>query len=119
MKAIAPILFMVLILAGCRDQQAEDQAKKEMNTAEFSKFVDDDFQAAVETNPGFGTASGIHEFDSKLNDMSRAGVERRIAQLKDLQARLDPVARGPLSPADAIDAEILEHQIRAELLDLE
>jgi uncharacterized protein (DUF885 family) len=118
LKSVGILLF-VSVFSACQSEPAPDPAPNDMSKAEFSVFVDDYFKAAFEASPSFGTASGFHEYDSKLNDMSRPAVERRIVQLKDLQGRLARLRESRLSAEDEIDAEILDHQIRAELLDLE
>ena len=119
LKSRVRILLFVGVFTGCQSEPVPDPAANDMSKAEFSVFVDDYFKAAFETSPSFGTAAGFHEYDSKLNDMSRAAVERRIVQLKELQGRLARLTQSRLSPEDEIDAEILDHQIRADLLDLE
>ena len=54
-----------------------------------------------------------------MPDLSRAGYEKRIAELKAQLPRLTAFDRAKLPFDDAIDAQALEGQIRAELLDLE
>ena len=69
--------------------------------------------------PSEGTAAGLHQYDAALDDLSRPAVETRIAELKGQLARLGAIDRATLSADDAIDARVLDGQIRAELLDLE
>ena len=87
--------------------------------SEFSRFVDDFFQARFAFSPSAGTSVGFHQFDDQLEDLSRASFEARIAALKAQLARLGAIDRAGLSFDDAIDAEVLEGQIRGELLDLD
>ncbi|MDE2506648.1 MAG: DUF885 domain-containing protein [Planctomycetota bacterium] len=54
-----------------------------------------------------------------MPDMSHAGFEKRIADLHAQLETLSKFDRAALPVEDAIDAEILEGQIRGELLDLE
>ena len=81
-------------------------------------FIDDYFNAYFEWNPSSATAVGFHQYDNNLEDYSAAAFEKRIEKLEQLQGRLAslPAER---TPDDAIDIEILDGQIRAELLDLE
>ena len=51
--------------------------------------------------------------------MSRTGVEARIAELKDQLRQLAEIRRGNLLFDDAIDAQLIDGQIRSALLDLE
>ena len=48
----------------------------------FSRFVDDYFDARFAARPTEGTAAGLHQYDGKMPDLSRAGDRERIAELK-------------------------------------
>jgi len=87
----------------------------------MSQFVDEYFDAYLEWNPSSATSFGFHQYDDRLEDYSAAAFEKRIAKLKQLQSRIAslPPTRTPDEADNAIDAEILRDQIRAELLDLE
>ena len=85
----------------------------------FSKFVDDYFDARFAYLPSQATEEGFHQYDSKLEDRSRARIEARIAQLKEFLARLQAMDRSGLSFDDQVDADAIEGQIRGQLLDQE
>ena len=87
--------------------------------AAFSRFVDEYFEAKFAFDPSNGTSVGLHQYDTKLEDRSRARIEARIGELKGFLAKLEAFDRARLSFDDAIDAEALEGQIRGDLLDLE
>jgi len=88
-------------------------------TASFAKFVDDYFDKLFEFAPSAGTAVGLHQHDHKLEDMSAAAIARRATTLRQQLAELQILRRGHLQRDDAMDAEVLDGLIRAELLDLE
>ena len=85
----------------------------------MSTFVDDYFEALFEWSPSVATSNGFHQYDSKLEDLSATAVQRRIARLKELQSELMHVRSQPLKADDEIDAEIIDSQIKAELLDMD
>lgn len=85
----------------------------------MAAFVDDYFDALFAWSPTWATALGNHDHDASLDDLSAAAQGRRIATLKTQRARLERLRAAPMSPDDEIDADILDGQIRAELLDLE
>src|SRR5712692_6667549 len=87
--------------------------------SDFSRFVDEYFDARYAFRPTEGTAQGFHQYDTKVPDLSRRAIEARIGELKRELARLSSFDRGKLSFDDGIDAELLEAQIRGELLTLE
>src|SRR5258706_5317916 len=63
-------------------------------------------------NPTAATSAGIHKFDDKLEDYSRAGNTARITALKKYLAEFEKL------PADA-DRDLVLSSIRASLLELE
>jgi uncharacterized protein (DUF885 family) len=88
-------------------------------SAEFAHFVDDYFEAQFRARPSAGTEAGLHQYDQQLEDLSRARVLARIAELKQLEARLDAFDRSQLSFDEAIDAQALGGDVRSELQGLE
>ena len=85
---------------------------------DFSRFVDEYFDALFEWNPSAATAAGIHDYDSKCGDFSRSAHLNRIDSLAEFSKRLGAIRQGTLLTSDRIDAEILDGRIQAELLDL-
>lgn len=85
----------------------------------FSSFVDSYFSALFEWSPSTATATGFHEYDSKIEDMSASATNARIGKLKEQKAELNRIRAGKLAPDEEIDSEILDSQINAELFDLE
>jgi hypothetical protein len=86
---------------------------------EFARFVDDYWDAVFAFNPSRATPTGFHEYDDKLDDLSRGRIEQRVAELKQQLRRLGALDHARLSFDDAVDAEAVEDAIRADLLELE
>ena len=63
-------------------------------------------------SPTTATSSGIHKYDDKLEDYSKAGIAKRVAALKKFETEF---ARLPESP----DRDLVLSSIRAGLLELE
>src|SRR2546426_8446262 len=105
------VTFLLLAFSACRKPE-------EPRGSAMTGFINDYFNAYFEWNPPSATAVGFHQYDNNLEDYSAAAFEKRIEKLEQLQGRLAslPAER---TPDDAIDIEILDGQIRAELLDLE
>jgi uncharacterized protein (DUF885 family) len=86
----------------------------------FAAFVDDYFDAYFAWQPSHATAAGLHQYDDKLEDGSANATRKRVKQIKLLQTRLGKLrATGKLTEDNAIDAEVLDDRMKAELLDLE
>jgi uncharacterized protein (DUF885 family) len=81
----------------------------------------DDFidQGVFALNPTAATAAGVHKYDAELEDLSRAGIEKQIAVLKNFAARTAAIDAQDLSSLEASDHEILLNSIRGSLLSLE
>jgi uncharacterized protein (DUF885 family) len=86
---------------------------------DFARFVDDYFDAQFRNRPSSGTEAGLHQYDDKLEDLSKAAVEARIVELKQFQTRLAAFDRTKLGFDDGIDAQALDGDIRSDLLSLE
>jgi uncharacterized protein (DUF885 family) len=85
----------------------------------FAAFVDDYFDAYYAWKPSEGTAAGLHQYDTRLEDRTAAAVARRIETVRAQQQRLAKLRQGKLTPDEAIDGEVLDGRLRAELLDLD
>ena len=59
----------------------------------FDKIVDDYFAARFDFRPSEGTAAGLHEFDHRLEDLSRERATRRIDELVQFKRRLAALRR--------------------------
>jgi uncharacterized protein (DUF885 family) len=92
---------------------------------QFDDIVDDYFADRFAFRPSEGTAAGLHEYDHRLEDLSRDAVARRIDELAQTRQRLATLKRdkttkkSKLPPDDEIDLAFLERQIDAELIDLD
>src|SRR5690242_12705 len=75
----------------------------------FDRFFDEYY---FPFNPTTATSSGIHKYDSQLEDYSREGVTKRTAALKKWEAE---IAQLPQSA----DRDLVLNSIRDGLLELE
>ena len=75
----------------------------------FDRFFDEYY---FPYNPTAATSAGIHKYDDKLEDYSKAGVNARVAALKKFDSEYSKL------PASA-DRDLVVNNIRAALLDLE
>ena len=110
------LLFLAgLLAAGAALRPSPTKAAAD----DFARFVDDYFEAQFRARPSAGTEAGLHRYDGQLEDLSRARIEARVAELKQLQARLTAFDRTRLSFDDAIDAQALEGDLLGTLQGLE
>jgi uncharacterized protein (DUF885 family) len=84
-------------------------------------FVSDQFFSEVyfKFSPTSGTAAGLHQYDSQLEDYSAAGVEREVAALHEYEKKVEAIDPAALDGPVASDRDILLNNIKSELLSLE
>jgi uncharacterized protein (DUF885 family) len=112
------LLFSVTYIIRCNSSKREYTGTAS-GGLEFPAFVDDYFDAFFAWNPTQATGAGLHQCDNRLEDLSSGAVVVRVQQLKKLQERLRVLRSKALLADEALDADILDAQIQAELLDLE
>lgn len=70
-------------------------------------------------SPTAGTSAGLHQYDSLLEDYSRAGVEEQIRALHKFETRVEAFDPKGLGEIETADREILLSYIRGSLLEIE
>src|ERR1700691_30639 len=108
-RALAAAGVFVLALLGAHAVSAQ--------TASFESFVKSYYDGEYAAHPVAATSVGIHDYDSKVDDMSAAGQARNSARLREALATLQATDAHRLSPADRDDREVLIGRIKGTLLD--
>jgi uncharacterized protein (DUF885 family) len=89
-------------------------------TARWNALADDYIdQILFRFNPSQGTTAGLHQFDSQLEDYSRATIDKQVGALQEFENRVVAFDASALSPTDAADREMLLGAIRTSLLTLQ
>ena len=70
-------------------------------------------------NPSFATQQGIHKFDDRLKDYSKAGVNQNIQLLKQFERRVSAINPLVLNEQLQGDRDLILNYCRSELLTLE
>jgi uncharacterized protein (DUF885 family) len=76
-------------------------------------------QVYFKFSPTAGTAAGLHQYNSNLEDYSRAGIDRQIAALKSFETKFDSVSDAGLDQNTQADLAMVRNNIRGTLLELE
>jgi uncharacterized protein (DUF885 family) len=88
--------------------------------ASFRALADQYFAEAVfRYGPSFGTAAGLHQYDTKLEDYTHAGTEAEIAALHTFEKKFDAVSESGLDQSTQGDLAMVRNNIRGNLLELE
>jgi len=121
MKQVAFAFTLLLPIAGCATTPMAGGVRvaTEGPSTKFASFVDRYFDAGFRFSPVSATETGLHAYDTKLDDRSQASYERRIAELHRFQGELQAIDRNRLSFDEQIDATAIESDIHANLHDME
>ena len=88
--------------------------------AQFRSLADQYFeQATFAYNPTFGTLAGLHQYDSKLEDYSRAAVDAQITTLHEFEKKIDDMPAFQMDSSTQADREMVLDDIRSRLLTLQ
>jgi len=104
---LAALIFLLLLISSCARKTEDD----------FLVFEEDYFNGLLAFRPTLGTLSGAHVYDDWVEDLSRARIDARIEEVRAQAARLAALREQPLPAEEAIDAEILQGRLAAELFE--
>ena len=85
----------------------------------FNSLVDEYFDFYFQFHPTAGTQAGFHQYDGKLEDFSRSGMDAEIAGLLKFQKQFGSIQSRQLSQESAGDLEVLTSAIQGRLLELQ
>ena len=106
-------IVFVFFLSGAAVRRADA-------VATWDVLVDDYLdQILFRFDPSYGTSVGLHQYDSQLEDYSRANIDKEVAALQQFEQRVASFDASALSSTDAADREMLLGAIRSTLLDLQ
>ena len=106
---------IVLVLSACSTAQPKHSAEETDLAALADRYFEEVFFKYAPTR---GTAAGLHQYDSQLEDFSRSSIDAHVAALNDFQGRFENLHLPAGSPDAAADRELLLSDIRATLLEL-
>lgn len=113
---IASVAVLGLVLPDARAQAAP---AADVHAA-WAQLADEYFdQVVFPFSPTFGTQAGFHQYDSKFEDYSRAGINRQIAALHAFERRVEAFSPAGLKESESADREMVLDSIRSSLLTLE
>ncbi len=85
----------------------------------FNSLVDEYFDFYFQFHPTAGTQAGFHQYDGKLEDFSRPGMDAEIAGLLKFEKQFGSIQSKQLSQESAGDLEVLTSAIQGRLLELQ
>ncbi len=125
-KGIAILLAGIAVSAGsgCSNKAAGPPASGSAPgsngaAAELRQLADEYFdQVYFRYSPANGTLQGLHQYDTQLEDYSRAGVARETADLERFESKFAAVPAAQLDLTSQGDLQLLLGNIHSTLLSL-
>ncbi len=118
--------LIAVALTPARDSQASANGNRASATraddplAAWNALADEYFDKIYfKFGPTAGTSAGLHQYDSLLENYSRARIEEQIRALHSFETRVEAFDPQGLSEIETADREILLANIRGTLLELE
>ncbi|MHB1957603.1 MAG: DUF885 domain-containing protein [Acidobacteriaceae bacterium] len=92
----------------------------QQQNSEWKQLVDAYFDTVyLPFNPTAGTSAGLHQYDDRLENYSRASRDKEVAALRSYEKKVAEFPAAKLDPSDEGDREFLLGTIRSQLLTLE
>jgi len=113
-------IICILSLLTCILAVAAPNPQPSKNDLAFNKLADRYFdEYYFKFNPTAATAAGFHQYDSQLEDYSKAALQQQVPVLKSFKQQFERVDTAGLSPEIAIDRELVLGDINSRLLEIE
>ena len=116
MKKIILLQFVfIFTLIGC------NQNKKSAASGDtvFEKLSEDYLKGYLAWRPQMGVALGLHEYDGKITDFSKASLDAEVARLKEFDKNLSQIDSASLSKKNYYDWKMMRSNIKNELFSFE
>ncbi|HEX7034294.1 MAG TPA: DUF885 domain-containing protein [Pseudomonadales bacterium] len=121
----ATILLALALVGGCGGDGAgpareapaagPEPASRAAEPRPWNAFVDAFIESYFDAHPAFAVVQGRHEFDGRLPDWSRQGIEREIARLEELRAEALAFPDEALDAAQRFQRDYLVSRIDRDL----
>jgi len=112
-------LLLILSLAGCSQFHPGAASRPPEPDAAFQVIVDDYINGFLAWRPQAGTGLGLHQYDGRVTDFSKASLDAELARLKSFDEKLGGVDASRLTPQNACDYRILRNAVRHEIFNFE
>ena len=116
MKKIILLQFVLtLALAGCNKNDKNSAA----GDAAFEKLSEEYLKGYLDWRPQSAVALGLHEYDGKLANYSKASIAAEEARLKEYEAKFSEIDSASLSTKKYYDWKMLRSNTKNELFSFE
>ncbi len=112
-------LLLILSVTGCSQFHPGAVSRPPEPNAAFQVIADDYIAGYLAWRPQVGTGLGLHQYDGKVTDYSKASLDAELTRLKSFDEKLGGVDAARLTAQNACDYRILRNEVRHEIFDFE
>ena len=116
MKKINLLFITLTILTFISCNQA---GKSGAGDAAFEKLSEEYLKGYLTWRPQTGTYLGLHEYDGKITDYSKASIDAELARLKEYDQKFAEVDSASLSKKKYYDLQMLKLAVKNEIFGIE
>jgi uncharacterized protein (DUF885 family) len=113
---LVPVLLAAFAAAPASAQHVRSDGAPQTFTFLVDQYLSDAYFAF---SPSSGTAAGLHQYDTQLEDYAPAAIQKQIATLHGYEKKFMAIDPGELDASVAGDREMVLSNIRSSLLTLE
>jgi uncharacterized protein (DUF885 family) len=112
-------LLSLLCLASGACVSHPNSAASSSADGAYARLAKDILQDNFKRHPSTATDLGVHDYDDRIEDVSRAARIAESTALKGFRSSLGALDAATLSPADQLDREQLLHALDASILSID
>lgn len=110
------LFFLVLTIFSCN--KIEEKAEGSQDST-FDRLSEEYLKGYLDWRPGYGVSLGLHEYDGKTTDFSKASIAAEVTRLRYYDAKLAALDSASLSIKTYYDWKMLRSSIKNELFSFE
>ena len=118
-RRLAGFLAMCACAVSCTSSKPPPSASSDAGDTAFNEVSHAYLEDLYQRQPTYATYLGIHKYNDRLDDYSRAAVDDAAASARQFRARVAAIDAASLSPDNQLDREQLLRSIDSRLLSLE
>jgi uncharacterized protein (DUF885 family) len=118
MRLFIPVLSFAL-LAACARAPKHAAVSETTGDAQFTRLSEEYLAGYLAWRPQTGTTLGLHQYDGKITDFSKASLESELARLHSFDTRLAALPTNALSAQAFYDYRLLRAAVQHEIFSFE
>ena len=115
-KLILSLFVLTFVVTSCNKSEKKTDASGD---SAFEKVSEEYIKGYLDWRPQSGVSLGLHEYDGKFPDYSKASLDKELARLKNYDKQLSEMDSASLSMKKYYDWKMLRSSIKNEIFSFE